>query len=554
MEVTSVRKKVTNLTFLAVLCVLFSTIASAEVPDWLRNLARQPSKGYADDVNAVVLFEDQVTTVNGNGEIVRHGRFAMKILRPEGREQASYFARPYDNDSKVNYLHGWSITNKGQEYEAKDPFEQSASSFEIYSSLKIKVLRVPGVEVGTVVGFEFDQKARPYILQDYWDFQSVFPVEQSRYELHLAPGWRFKADWVNHREEKPSEDNGAIVWQLGDVPRIEREPHRPPIEALASRMVVTFLSDKMPNKSYRNWSEFGSWYTDLASGARQASPAVQQKVQELAPANKPMLERVKALAGFAQHDVRYAAIEIGIGGWRPHSATDIFNNRYGDCKDKATLLSAMLAEIGVKSYYIVVNATRGVVAKDSPASAGFFNHMILAVALPEASYAKPMPAMYEHPRLGHLLIFDPTNEWVPFGQIPSYEQGSYGALVGEQGGELIHFPMSAPESNGITRTAKLQLLPDGTLQGEVEDVLTGFVAAERRMFLQRRDTTDADRKKVIERLLGRSVASFKPTGNCVGVYHMTGDHERRKRDYLTKAVHLPRMQVRVVLPHISQVG
>jgi len=76
----------------------------------------------------------------------------------------------------------------------------------------------------------------------------------------------------------------------------------------------------------------------------------------------------------------------------------------------------MLAQIGVKSYYIIVNATRGVVTKDSPASPGGFNHMILAIALPEASYAKPLPAMYQHPKLGHLLIFDPTNDFVPFGR------------------------------------------------------------------------------------------------------------------------------------------
>ena len=51
---------------------------------------------------------------------------------------------------------------------------------------------------------------------------------------------------------------------------------------------------------------------------------------------------MKALAQFVQHDVRYVAIELGIGGWQPHSASDIFAHRYGDCKDKATLLSSML--------------------------------------------------------------------------------------------------------------------------------------------------------------------------------------------------------------------
>jgi hypothetical protein len=155
----------------------------------------------------------------------------------------------------------------------------------------------------------------------------------------------------------------------------------------------------------------------------------------------------------------------------------------------------------------VVNADRGIVQKNTPAYAYAFNHMILAIALPDASYAKPMPAMYEHPKLGHLLIFDPTNDTVPFGQIPYYEQDNYGLLVGETGGELIHLPLSPPEANSITRTAKVKLLPDGSLQGEVEEVRTGFEAMRARYYLQHE--TEKDRKKVIEHFLGRSVASFQ---------------------------------------------
>jgi transglutaminase-like putative cysteine protease len=53
-----------------------------------------------------------------------------------------------------------------------------------------------------------------------------------------------------------------------------------------------------------------------------------------------------------QHDIRYVAIELGIGAQQPHPASDVFTKRYGDCKDKATLLSSILKEIGVDSYYV----------------------------------------------------------------------------------------------------------------------------------------------------------------------------------------------------------
>jgi hypothetical protein len=507
-EVAPVLRKTISALFLFAAIISFSGVLNAEVPDWLRSLARQPAKTYASDVNAVILLDEHVTMVKDNGDLVRRGRRVVRILRPEGREENTYWVS-YNGDSKVNFLRGWSITGKGQEYETKssDVSEHSISSYEVYSDAKIKALRVPGADVGTVVGFEYEQQERPYIFQDSWMFQHSEPVEKSRYELHLASGWRFKSEWKNHKEEKPTEEAGAIQWQVADIPRIENEPHRPPVQGLAGGVVFTFFNEKMPAKSYRNWSELGTWFTQLSSTVRDASPALTQKVQELAPASLSPLQRIKALASFAQHDVRYVAIEVGVGGYRPHTAADVFSHRYGDCKDKATILSSMLAQIGVKSYYIIVNATRGVVTKDSPATPGGFNHMILAIAIPEASYSQPMPAMYDHPRLGHLLIFDPTNDFVPFGQIPHYEQDNYGLLVGEEGGELIHLPLSSPDSNGVTRTAKLKLLPDGTLQGGIEERYVGFSAMLGREFLQ--NETETERKKTIERIVSSSLSNFQ---------------------------------------------
>ena len=501
-------KKAISAAFFFALVSFSNGLAQAEVPEWLRALAKQPAKSYADDVNAVVLLDDNVTTVKENGDIVHHNRRALRILRPEARTRASIMEVSYNSYTKVNYLRGWSITSKGQEYETKssDIMERNVTTYEVYSDLKEKAVKVAGAEVGTVVGFEYETLEHPYKFQDFWDFQESEPVERSHYELHLAPGWRVKTDWQNHKEEKATEENGGLHWQVTDVPRIENEPRRPPAEALAGLVVFTFLSDKDPGKSYRDWAEFGSWYTQLATGVRDVNPGLQQKVQDLAPANLPLLGRIKALAQFAQHDVRYVEISIGKGGWRPHNATDIFTHRYGDCKDKATVLSSMLTQIGVKSYYVLVNTERGIVNEKSPPMA-YFDHMIIAISLPEASYSKSMPGLYEHPKLGHLLIFDPTNDVVPFGQIPYYEQDNYGLLVGEQGGELIHMPLSPPEANGVFRSAKLKLVPDGTLQGEIEERYTGFNAMLGREFLQHE--TENDRKKIIERLVANSLGSFQ---------------------------------------------
>jgi transglutaminase-like putative cysteine protease len=70
---------------------------------------------------------------------------------------------------------------------------------------------------------------------------------------------------------------------------------------------------------------------------------------------------MRAIAQFVQRDIRYVAIELGIGGWQAHPAADIFTHKYGDCKDKVTLMSSMLSEIGIESYYVSINTRRGAV-------------------------------------------------------------------------------------------------------------------------------------------------------------------------------------------------
>lgn len=498
-------KKLTNIVF-GLIALGWSLAGLAETPDWLRYLARETPKKYADDVNAVKLLDDQETSVNDKGEIVERGRLAYRILRPEGRGVAS-FGLSFDKETKINFLRGWSITVKGQEYEAKDKdgFERSLSTFEVYSDDKARLLTVPGADVGTVVGFEFERKRRPYIFEDEWVFQSSLPVEHARYTLRLPSSWEISTHWINHLEVKPNRQGDSYVWELTDVPKIETEYRQPARRALAGHMVVLFFSEKFRSQTYKDWNQLAAWHAQLQAGSFDASPAIQQKVQELAPASLPPLDRIKALARFAQKDIRYAAIEIGIGGIKPHPAAEVFTHRYGDCKDKATLLKTMLNQIGVKSYLMPIRTERGVFTDKSPANLGF-DHVILAIQLPDASYKKDLPALYEHPKLGHLLIFDPTSELVPFGQIPYFEQDNYALLVADNGGELIHLPLSRPELNNISRTATMKLLPDGTLQGEVEESRTGYFAAAARDL---KDVSVQDKKKFIEHMLGNWVTNVQ---------------------------------------------
>jgi hypothetical protein len=208
--------------------------------------------------------------------------------------------------------------------------------------------------------------------------------------------------------------------------------------------------------------------------------------------------------------VRYVAIELGIGGYQPHPAVDVFTHRYGDCKDKATLLSSMLKEIGVESYYVIISSERGAVIPEMPAHMGGFDHAILAIQLPADVNHSSLVAVLQHPKLGRLLFFDPTDELAPFGYLSGPLQANYGLLVTPEGGELVELPQLAPSLNGVLRTAKFNLSPTGTLTGEVREVRLGDHAAAQRHALKSVGK-ETDKIKPIETLLARSLSTYQLT-------------------------------------------
>lgn len=173
-------------------------------------------------------------------------------------------------------------------------------------------------------------------------------------------------------------------------------------------------------------------------------------------------------------------------------------------------MASMLHEIGVESYYVVINSERGSVTPDMPAHPGGFDHMILAIKLPEGVTSPVLIATLQHPRLGKLLFFDPTNELTPFGQIGGYLQANYGLLVTPDGGELVEVPKQPLAMNSIQRSARLALDANGTLKGEVREVRLGDRAWSQRWAL-RTTTKDIDRIKPIEELLAGSISTFQIT-------------------------------------------
>ena len=488
---------------------------AADAPQWMHGVASASLPAHDDKTDAVVLYSERDVNVQSLDKIKTRVRVVYKILRPSGREYG-IVAVPFDSHSKISGLRGWCIPVQGKDYEIKDKEAVEVSlagveGSELISDVKDKLLRIPAADPGNVVGYEYEEEEHPVVLQNVWMVQREIPGRELHYSLQLPQGWEYKASWINYPEVKPTQSGNTWEWVVNDVKGIRKEEEMPPIEGVAGQMVVSFFpAGGASINGFGSWLEMGRWYANLTNGRRDPSPGINQEVATLTAAAQTPLDKIKMLGQFVQRDVRYVAIELGIGGWQPHPASDVFAHHYGDCKDKATLLSSMLKQVGVESFYVVINIVRGSVSPQTPASVGDFNHMILAIKLPPKTSNPSLVATVEHPRLGTLLYFDPTNEMTPFGQIGGYLQENYGLLVTSEGGELVELPKQSPAMNSIQRAGKLTLDPSGNLKGEVSETRIGDRASSERWRL-RTVTKSSDQIKPIEDLLAGSLSSFRIT-------------------------------------------
>jgi predicted transglutaminase-like cysteine proteinase len=474
-----------------------------------------PLPAYDDKTDAVLLYSETVVTVVSADKIKTTVREAYKILRPDGRNRGivSVYFNP---QRKIKSFHGWCIPAQGKDYEVKDndavEVSPNIDGAELISDAKLKRLRIPASDPGNIVGYEYEVEERPFFMQDWWAFQESDPVRESHYSLQLPSGWEYKASWMNHAEIKPTEaGNNRWDWIVTDVTPIRHEPDMPPYVGVASQMVVTlYPAGGKAATGFATWDDMGKWYSTLLAGRIEPSPEIKQQVASLTAGQATQLAKMQAIAQFVQHDIRYFAMELGIGGWQPHPAPEVFRNRYGDCKDKATLTRSMLREIGVESYHVVINTERGAVTPETPAHPGF-NHVIVAIKLPDGMNDPSLVAVVNHSKLGRLLFFDPTyDEMIPFGQIRGNLQANYGLLVTPDGGELTPLPQQPPAMNSIERIGKLTLDQNGTLTGQVKETRLGERASSERWAL-RTVTNDKDRIKPIENLLANSLAAFNIT-------------------------------------------
>ncbi len=494
--------------------VCMPALAANSVPDWVKAAAQQELPHYPESTKAVVLLEETIYTVAPDGRATEHVRRVVKILRPQGRDEAIPVVW-YDKDSKVLSMHVWAIGADGHEFVVKDN-EIADVGFpggggELYSDARAKVmLDPPGRDPGGVIACEYELRARPYLAETTWSFQSELPRLKQSFTLILPQGFTHTTTWAHHAQDNGIDlENKRWRWEMDHVPAIdlERVPMPPAGHALAGRMTVHYAGAGLAEPQEGTWKGIGEWYDGLSRDRLVATPEISEKAAELAKGKTDFYDKVEAVAEFAQKEIRYVAIEMGVGGYQPHAAGEVFRGRYGDCKDKATLLSTMLSTVGVHSALLMVDTERGVIDPDAPSIMG--NHMITAIEIPKGYESPKLRSVVTAKTGKRYLIFDPTWEKTPFGQLEHELQGSYGVLMEGHDSQVIELPVLDPALNTVRRAASFQLQADGSLQGKVTERRFGDLAETRRYVFTHGDAKQ--QQNYMDKATGRDLTLFTLT-------------------------------------------
>jgi len=397
-----------------------------------------------------------------------------------------------------------------------------------YSDLKEKQLPVRSLRVGD----KLEWKARITTTKSeapgqFWGQEAVADdavMLADVVELHVPAGVAVNV-WSPTNKPDESTADGMHVWRW-NLSQLKPTAGKEAEAAAEAKKKLVWTADqetdadqgKLPSiawTTFSSWQQVGAWYASLEADRVTPGPEVKAKVAELTAGMTTDEDKVRAVYVYVATQIRYIGVAFGIGRYQPHAAAEILSNQYGDCKDKHTLLAAMLAAAGIKTDAVLIGAgVRFTPAVPSPAA---FNHMITHATV-----------------AGQEVWLDTTAEIAPYRMLVSVIRDKQALVVPAVGAAYVaRTPADPPFASFQTMDADGSLDKNGTSHSRLTLVVRGDVElAVRAAFRQASPGQYAELVQGLVHNIGyagtTSNADVMRPDDLSGPFKFSFDYEREK--------------------------
>lgn len=400
---------------------------------------------FAAQAEAATVLERTVSVdIRPDGSVMERERLRVRLDTDRDLESWSPYVIALDENRELESLTA-SVTRPDGRTEnvarrAQDTHEIVGSG-EIHSSRKLRSITFPAVPAGSVLSIEHAVKERPWFPAGEIRLGSSSVTEALRVEVKGGgAGWRWRLDGQLPGLEALEVPGGVEVTGRS-LPR-QSPPELAP-------------SDPGPVLRYAwgeagTWEKVGGWYERLVAGVPMGAAPVRDRAREIAGNLPDRRRKLEALLDFVRRQVRYVAVEVGIGGYRPHAPQEVLERRWGDCKDKAFLLVDLLRDSGIEAWPVLIRLDPdGRVDREFP-SPFQFNHAIAAVR------AEGLGLSDGDPVAGGYLFLDPTQELGALSWLHPGTQDQEALVIRDGKGELVRTPvLPAFESRQVSMDVSL---------------------------------------------------------------------------------------------------
>jgi len=266
----------------------------------------------------------------------------------------------------------------------------------MYSDIHQKHVAVKGLGVGDTLEYQMTLRTlKPDVPGQFWTeytFEKNLIVLDEQLDLDVPAD---KQVTVTSAETQPTVTTNAgrklYHWASHNLARPDPDATPKSTKHWKPDVQVT---------TFATWQQVGEWYAKLAEDRVALTPAIKTRADALTKGLTTDEDKVRAIFNDVALHIHYVGLDFGIGRYQPHPADDVLSNEYGDCKDKHTLLSALLKAAGYDAWPVLISSSRPL-DPDTPSPAQF-DHVITLV-----------------PLNGKLLWMDSTEEVSPIGVLMS---------------------------------------------------------------------------------------------------------------------------------------